>query len=195
MCSWSVNCLRRKEETSGRLDTSKSVEKRIKWPKPEEEKEEEKARVLANKSQTCVRGGGGNEGPQHVSLFLPLTSGYIVSSNVNWKCSECDTKNAARDDNTPVTPVSEKAAFFKLKNTVTQTSAQIPLIFQKLGSEERSFVKNVLRDFLIIHAGQYVLSAVKITISNVLQFLSKTMKRISLGSALFVRAKENLAYQ
>ncbi|KAG8325630.1 hypothetical protein J6590_061930 [Homalodisca vitripennis] len=59
---------------------------------------------------------------------------YIVSSNVNWKCSECDTKKAVRDDNTPVTPVSEKAAFFKLKNTVTQ----IPVIFQKLGSEEGS---------------------------------------------------------
>ncbi|KAG8242071.1 hypothetical protein J6590_073310 [Homalodisca vitripennis] len=45
-----------------------SVEKKIKWPKPEEKKEEEKARGLANKSQTCVRGGGGNEGlrPQHV---------------------------------------------------------------------------------------------------------------------------------
>ncbi|KAG8268166.1 hypothetical protein J6590_035135 [Homalodisca vitripennis] len=38
---------------------------------------------------------------------------YIVSSNVNWKCSECDTKKAVRDDNTPVTPVSEKAVFFQ----------------------------------------------------------------------------------
>ncbi|KAG8260960.1 hypothetical protein J6590_085246 [Homalodisca vitripennis] len=60
----------------GRLDTSKSVEKRIKWPKPEEKKEEDKARRLANKSQTCVRGGGGNEGlrPQHVPLSLSLNN-------------------------------------------------------------------------------------------------------------------------
>ncbi|KAG8314787.1 hypothetical protein J6590_084799 [Homalodisca vitripennis] len=64
-----------------RLDTSKSVEKRIKWPKPEEKKEEEKARGLANKSKTCVRGGGGNEGlrSQHVSLSLSLSLSLSIN--------------------------------------------------------------------------------------------------------------------
>ncbi|KAG8328306.1 hypothetical protein J6590_000966 [Homalodisca vitripennis] len=70
-----------------RLDTSKSVEKRIKWPKPEEKKEEEKARGLANKSQTCVRGGGGNEGlrSQHNTTIQSEMAAHNVLHNVYLK--------------------------------------------------------------------------------------------------------------
>lgn len=43
---------------------------------------------------------------------------YIVSAQVNWKCSDCDRKKKARDDNTPLTPtgVSNKPYLFPQKS-------------------------------------------------------------------------------
>ncbi|XP_046674933.1 peroxisome biogenesis factor 10-like [Homalodisca vitripennis] len=67
-----------------RLDTSKSVEKRIKWPKPEEKKEEEKAKALQI-SHRHVSGVEDNQEQVFSSLLLFVTHSAerILSKNAD----------------------------------------------------------------------------------------------------------------